>query len=228
MQSNEGKTRYTGFPRLIFSKPGQYNTGLPVHNLTYDEKELLARIANGDEEAFYNFYSHYAPRLRTYIRQFTHSPNDAEELIQETFMRVWLARDKLPEVQHIQAWLFRVAARNCLNFLRKRHNEAKKITQASGLKDPEELQEDAAELIQMKEIKLIVHRAVMDLNDTRKRIYRMSREHGLTATEIASQLNMPIGTVKNNLTAALKEIRHYLSNAGYCSPVVLLIFLQIL
>lgn len=188
---------------------------------------MLVRIAEGDEKAFYRLYVEFAPRLRSYIRKFTHSAEDTEEMIQESFMRIWLHRDKLPEIHHLPSWIYRVTARNCLNFLRKQHNEEKKIAHLAKKSSGNEQEEHPLNILQHNEIKRIAQQAVLGLSDSRRTIYRMNREQGLTPAEIAAQLNMPVGTVKNNLTSANKIIREFMAMAGYQIPFFLAICFQL-
>jgi len=67
------------------------------------EKGLLSLIAEGDETAFFSFYKKYAPRIRAYAWKATRSETEAEEIVQESFIRVWLSRDKLPDVENVSA-----------------------------------------------------------------------------------------------------------------------------
>ena len=67
-------------------------------------------IAEGDESAFTDLFNHYYPALRPFIWKFTGSQTDSEEILQETFIRIWLNRDKLPEIDNMRNWIFTIAA----------------------------------------------------------------------------------------------------------------------
>ncbi len=87
---------------------------------TYNANELPL-IADGDEQAFYKFYTHYAGLLRPFLLSYTRSQTDVEDIIQETFVRVWLNRDRLHEIENLPGWLYRIASRVYLDHLEPRH-----------------------------------------------------------------------------------------------------------
>ncbi len=94
--------------------------------LQYNEREVLYRVADGDEKAFYTFYDHYSEQLRPFLWKYTRSQTDIEDIIQETFIRIWINRDQLIEVENLQGWIFKIAARIYLNYVSKSLAEKKK------------------------------------------------------------------------------------------------------
>jgi len=188
------------------------------------EKELCMRIADGDEEAFASLFNRYYPLLRPFILKFTHSADKTEEMLQETFMRVWLNRDQLPEIDNLQAWIFTIASRQCLQAIRTELNHRKKLAalqiRESGLDANTPL--DAT---QLAEISRLISQAVNNMPPQRQRIYRMSREQGLKPAAIAEALSLSVTTVKNALVAALKDIRHHLGAAGHTISLVFILIM---
>jgi RNA polymerase sigma-70 factor (family 1) len=145
----------------------------------------------------------------------TRSPADTEEVLQETFIRLWMNRDKLEEIQNPHAWIYTIASNECYKYLRK------KITQRDGLSNmgqsgniPEEDQ-STLHSIQLKEVNRLIAEAVSHLPFQRKRIYRMSRDEGMRIPEIAVTLRLSPNTVKNALVSALGFIRKYLAAQGH-------------
>lgn len=191
---------------------------------SYIEKELMQKVAAGDEQAFAAFFHHYIGVLKPFIFSFTKSDAIADEIIQDIFIRIWLARNKLAEVEAPRAWLFKVASNECFHYLRK------KMTNERTLKQFATLQEDAAnptlDHINVQEIKNILAEAVNGLASQRKRIYEMSRDKGMKIEEIAAALQLSPNTVKNVLVTTTKIIRAKLEESGYYLPVFL-IFLWI-
>jgi RNA polymerase sigma-70 factor (ECF subfamily) len=76
-------------------------------NLPYDEKELLTRIADGDEKAFEKLYRSYARELIPFFVRLTSNESAANDLLQNTFLAVWLDRTKLKEINNINAYLYK-------------------------------------------------------------------------------------------------------------------------
>jgi RNA polymerase sigma factor (sigma-70 family) len=183
----------------------------------YDEKTILFLIADGDEKAFFSFYSHYSNLLRPFLLHYTRSDTDVEDIIQETFIRVWLHRDQLPEIDNISGWIYRIASRVYLDYVdreikrRERNPDFGKVLYGTGAAAPEE----RTHLMELNEM---IHKALQTLSNKQLTIYRLNREQDMKPSQIATHLDMPVGTVKNQLSAALKEIRTQLLAMGY-SPL---------
>jgi RNA polymerase sigma-70 factor (ECF subfamily) len=184
-------------------------------SLPYNEKELLHQIAQGDEAAFSTlFYSYYA-KLQPFIMKLTRSAADTEECIQETFIRIWMNRDKLEEIQNPAAWIFTVASNECYKYLKKRITREHGLL-ALGKGDPyPEHDQSTLHAIQLKEVAGIIASAVSQLPTQRKRIYQMSRDGGMKIPEIATHLKISPHTVKNALVHSLSFIRKYLADRGH-------------
>src|ERR1700737_1439693 len=86
----------------------------------YNEQALFIRISEGDEIAFSTCYSEYGRMLMPFLVSRVGSRDSAEEIIQEVFLKVWLYRDRLAEVDNPRSWLFRVAANTGRNWLKKK------------------------------------------------------------------------------------------------------------
>jgi len=70
-----------------------------------DERKLIEKIVEGDEQAFSVLFFKYLPVLHIFAAKFTKSEDAAEEIIQDSFLRVWLNRDKLVEVDNVKAFV---------------------------------------------------------------------------------------------------------------------------
>jgi len=186
----------------------------------------LQSIAQGDERSFFLFYEHYAALLRPFLVKYTRSETDREEVIQETFIKIWVHRDSLETLENPKAWVFKIAARTYLNYLKKATREKKRnlvAGQASGVIDTVTPFERTA----VEEIKTLVSQAVSNLSEQKKRIYHMSRDQGMMPMEIAKKLGISVGTVKNQLSAALKDIRQQLMAAGHGPAILIYILVKI-
>jgi len=179
------------------------------------EKDLCKRIADGDEAAFASLFNRYYPLLRPFIFKFTRSADKTEEMLQETFMRIWLNRDQLPDIEHLHAWIFTIASRQCLQAIRTELNHRKKLAQLQKLQETGLVTNTPLETTQLAEISRLVSQAVSKMPPQRQRIYRMSREQGLKPAAIAETLSLSVATVKNVLVTALKDIRDHLGAAGH-------------
>jgi len=188
------------------------------------DTDLYKRIAAGDEAAFASLFNRYYPLLRPFIFKMTRSADQTEEMLQETFMRIWLNRDQLPDIENMHAWIFTIASRQCLNAIRKDLNNRKKIAalqqQESGTEPHTPLDKT-----QLAEITRLVAEAINKMPAQRQRIYRMSREQGLKHAEIAEALSISVTTVKNVLVVALKDIRAYLAASGHAISLLYILIM---
>ncbi|MDO6429355.1 sigma-70 family RNA polymerase sigma factor [Flavitalea sp. BT771] len=175
------------------------------------EKILFQQAAEGNEQAFGALFNLFLPRLYPFIIKLTRSESAVQEIIQETFIKAWLNRDKLAEMENPGGWLFRVASNKCYDHLRARVLNDKFFKPITT--DPEQ-QNAPHEWLDAKELMRLVGEAVHTLPAQRKKIYLMSREQGKTIPEIAAALQISPHTVKNALVTSLKLIREYLARHG--------------
>lgn len=188
------------------------------------EQGLLLQISEGDEDAFKQLFREHVSILRSFVIRFTKSAFGCEEVIQNTFIRVWLNREKLESVSNVRSWLFKYASNECLNYLRSQ----KKYSRMEGVDDEVYSIPDlnTIQTIRINEIKKLVAQAVAQLSEQRKRIYLLSRNEGMTIPEIALALQISPNTVKNALVISLKQIREYLARHGYTLSVLAILFLK--
>jgi len=186
-------------------------------NSSYIENELFVRISEGDEAAFSICYAEYGRMLMPFLIRLVGSQDSAEEIIQEVFLKVWLHRDRLAEVESPKSWLFRVAANAARNWLKKKM----RIEQQVHTQPSEAARDLVTERLDMRAVFHLVQATIQSFPPQRKLIYQMSREEGLKPAEIADRLQLSVSTVKNTLLSALKAIRERIEEAGLLGAVIL-------
>ena len=174
------------------------------------ERDLVAfaLIAKGDVKAFEEVFHGYTAWLYPSLIQLLKSEAEVEEVIQEVFLKVWLHREELPLIQNPGGWVHTVASRLALERLRRRAREYKRMQMVASVGPVPE--EDVAEQLDVKLLKALVREAVDRLPPSRKEVFVLSREEGLSRREIAERLGVSESTVKNQLTAALRFVQEYL------------------
>jgi RNA polymerase sigma-70 factor (family 1) len=184
------------------------------------EKDLLIRISEGDEDAFRELFYGILPWLTPFIGNMVKTTEGTQEIVQETFIRIWMSRDKLPGLHEPRAWMIRVATNECFTYFHKQASR-RKISQLleEGVQAAANAGEDR---LQVQETQLLIQRAVNTLPPQRKKIFQMSREQGLKSQEIAEELQCSNSYVKNTLSAALHQIRDYLTASGKIIPLLIL------
>ncbi|WP_185937253.1 RNA polymerase sigma factor [Chitinophaga polysaccharea] len=186
-------------------------------------KELLISISEGDEVAFRELFYGALPWLTSFIQRMVKSPEGAQEIVQETFIRIWLSRDKLPGLLEPQAWIVRVASNECFTWFHKQAT----LRRVTGISEEEgtAAANYAEDRLQVQETLQLIREAVAQLPPQRKKIYQLSREEGLKIQEIADRLHCSPSYVKNTLSAALSFIRGRLTAAGKILSLLFFLFL---
>jgi RNA polymerase sigma-70 factor (family 1) len=184
-------------------------TDFAVHS----EHETISAISDGDEQAFLLLFKQYSPLIRPFVRRLTYSEVDADEIIQETFIRIWLYRDKLPGVKNLRGWIFTVASNESMRYMRSKLTYEKNVNHSQKSND-QQSETTPEQCTQLAEISKVIKEAVNDMPPQRKLIYQLSRDAGLKPAAVAEQLSLSVGTVKNVLSHSLKEIRERLVKYG--------------
>jgi RNA polymerase sigma-70 factor (ECF subfamily) len=173
------------------------------------DKDIFTRISSGDEQAFRFVFDQYKTRVYYFILRLVRSEEVAEELTQDVFMRLWISRATLTEVDNPNSYLF-VAARNrSLDHLRRRKNERVMI-QSMERRMGDGAINNTEEEVLYNETNRMLQEAVRLLPEQQRAVYRLSRLEGLSREEIAERLNISPNTVKNHLSSAIKTVKTYL------------------
>lgn len=190
---------------------------------TNNETHLLQQVANGDETAFSELYYRYHNTLGIYIYQLTQSRELSEEIVQDVFLKIWVGRKGLTEVNNFKAWLFIVSKNHALNSLRTLVKEQSlkknwaRDCQFSHITDEAALDDDAY---------MLLDQAINQLPEQQKKVFILSRYRRLKYKEIAKELNLSRETVKSYLAIAVSSITKFVNSKF--SPVFWIAYLLFL
>ncbi|MCF3109646.1 RNA polymerase sigma-70 factor [Niabella sp. CC-SYL272] len=173
---------------------------------------LFRQIGEGQKNAFDQLFHRYYERMVRFALQYVKQPEPAEELVSSVFINVWQRRERLPEVRTPEVYLF-VSVRNaCLNYLR----QSAKLRTIHHAPVPDGAQSEDIGHTEYRELEAIVHAAIERLPVQRKMIFRLIREEGLKAKEVAEILSVSVRTVENQLYKAVKSLADTISEyLGY-------------
>jgi RNA polymerase sigma-70 factor (family 1) len=172
------------------------------------EKELLMKVASGDEHAFSELFKSYHHLLGTHIYRITNSAELAEEVVQDVFLKIWLSRETLLTVENFRAYLFVVSknhALNCLRKLAKERTHQKSLEENVNVFDPEKAN-------CLDPYYSLLDRAIDHLPPQQQKVYLLSRHKRLKYDEIASQMGLSRETVKKYLQGATHSITHFVQS----------------
>lgn len=170
---------------------------------------LCARLKKGDEEAFAAIYDRFAANLIAYAGARLFRLEDARDLIQDVFLKLWHDRLTLQIHTGLSNYLYTATRNRVIDHIRRNaiREEYGLLLQHLGKPgDP-----DAGQLLAAKELAWRISQALDALTPKVREVYRLSREEHLSIPEIAAQLNISEQTVKNQLTTALNHLRKSLA-----------------
>lgn len=171
------------------------------------EQDILLRLAEGDHQAFKKLFRTYYSKVRAFSYGFLKNTDDADELAQMVFVKLWDKRKMLQNIRNFDSYLFMLAKHTIFNFIEARH-----IMPVSEEEIPVEVDNETPydDLI-AHDLQLLIDLTVSNMPFQRRQIYRMSREQGMTNDEIADKLGIQKKTVENHLNLALKELRNVIN-----------------
>jgi len=170
-----------------------------------NEKTLVFKLRNNDVEAFDFLYHQYSNKLFRFAFSLLKNEEDACEIIQETFFRIWEKRTKIDSSKSFKSFLFSVSYHLIIDQLRERLKDREfRNSLEKHFNKQVNLQENR---LDYNTLETEINKAVDELPEKRKQIYRLSREQGFTYKEIAGQLGVKPKTVENQINLALKHIK---------------------
>ncbi|MCD0487932.1 RNA polymerase sigma-70 factor [Pedobacter sp. MC2016-14] len=178
----------------------------------WDDQMLVVRLKDLDKQAFEQLYHRYAQKLFYYALKFVKSPEMAEDIVHDVFVKVWDNLNDLNPDFSIQAYLYRITHNSLLNLLKRGTVESRIVKEM--LQHAEQTTPNTDQAFQYKEALQQTKQAIATLPPKRKQIYELSRYDGLSHRQIAITLNIADSTVNNQMVKAIKSIRDFLSLRG--------------
>lgn len=185
------------------------------------DKDLLKGLREGDEQAFRELYARHSRQVLAFAYHLTHSAIDAEDIMQDTFLRLWTNREQLPEIASFANYIFIIARNKTMDHLRKVSLQQRLIDQVWA--NITEQGDDAAQQLDARESGALVQKALALLPEQKQVVFRLSRQQGLSHEEIAAQMGLSKSRVKNLLVETLRFIRVYLARHS----VLLAVFIRL-
>jgi RNA polymerase sigma-70 factor (ECF subfamily) len=188
--------------------------------------EIIAGFNNGDERAFKQLFDEFLGPLVYFASQITGSKQEAEDIVLNTFNKLWSMRDKFKTIENIKAFLYITVRNNCLNYLKseKRKRKAQREIQYTSEETSHESIEDHVH------VKLInaqlVHRFNEEVNALPpqcKKVVRLSYFEGYSNAQIASTLNTSLNTVEVQKTKGLKRLRMIIRTKKLLKPTLIFV-----
>ena len=192
---------------------------------TKSNKELLELIRNDDMVAFYQLYERYSRRLYGFVLRFIKLDSEAEEIVQEVFIKIWESREKIDIYSSFESFLFTIAYNATISQFRKKTSEKKYLEHLKSIQQVENAP-DLIEEIQYNELSEKVHSLLNEITPRQREIFRLSREQGLTHDEISKKLDISTNTVKKHISNTLAYLKIHLDKELISSLLFFYLFLS--
>ena len=169
-----------------------------------EEHACVRAFAKGDVQAFELLFLHYQPRLVAFIDGFIKDTEEARDMSQDVFLKLWENREACVEIRSFKAYIFKSAKFAIFNYFD--HQLVSDKYEQEMLFAPVET-DSAEESLFAKELQQLIELTIQQMPEQRRRVFEMSRKEGVSNAEIAERLGISKRTVENHLTTALAAIR---------------------
>ncbi len=173
----------------------------------YNEKELLLKVAEGNEAAFRQLFLHWHQLLAGYILRITESRELTEEIVQDVFMKIWMVRETMPEINNFKHFLLVISRNHAFDALKKQFKELQ-LKRAWDKENKPDLYIASEEAVAVHSS--LIEQAIDSLPHRRKEVYLLSRHQRLTYQEVADRLNISKESVKTHLKLATVSISDFI------------------
>ena len=176
---------------------------------TIDETALAIAMLAGETDAFENFVEHFRSKVFRYSWLMCGSPEDADEVAQETLLKVFQSFDQLREPEHVRSWVFRIARNVCLMQRRKSVFAPTAELPVDDLPLADDSEPADSRLLQA-ELRAVIERVVMELPPTYRSVVLLRDLEGLSTEETAQVLDLSVDVVKTRLHRGRAAMRQKL------------------
>jgi len=176
------------------------------------ENKLILGIVKGDAFSFDEIYHRYNEKVYTFALKNLKNREDAEEVVQDLFYSLWKDRDKLKEIENLNAWIFTV----CFNIIRKRFRQIARERQHLQKFAEIAMSDDRSTLTEV-EFNDLMNKAeaiIGKLPRQQKQVFLLRQQKGLSNADISETLNIAKKTVENHMNSARSYIKNALVKGG--------------
>ncbi len=186
------------------------------------DEELIQGLQNGSEAAFESIFKGYYAMLCNFAYSFLDDKDEAEEVVQSTFLSIWEKHDSIDIKVSLKSYLYRAVHNSCLNKIK--HSKVKKAHSDYKMSSNNVFDNDASENLISKELEHQIEVAINALPPKCAMVFKLSRFENLSYAEIAEQMDISVKTVENQMIKALRVLRVELKD--YLPALIWLLFLR--
>ena len=180
--------------------------------ISENEILLIRAFKKGDQKAFEKLFNQYHKKLYAYLMRLLGSKEDAEEIVQESFIKIWEKREEFIEGYSFDAFLFTIAKNTFLNFTREKVNRRVFEDHFQIINEMESDKTD--DYVIFKETREIIRLIIEGMPPRRREVFMMRKVEGLSRKEISEKLGISVITVDSQLLKANTYLKDELKKYG--------------
>ncbi|MBT5566922.1 MAG: sigma-70 family RNA polymerase sigma factor [Rhodospirillaceae bacterium] len=167
---------------------------------------LIAVAERQDKSAFSELFAYYAPRIKYYLMAKGSSASSAEDLSQEAMVSVWRQANRYDSSKAAAStWIFTVARNLRIDAFRKENRPSFNPEDPAFIPEPETAPDTA---LSLSENQALIREVITNLSSEQAEVIRLAFYQDKSHSEIAAELNLPLGTVKSRLRLAMRKLRN--------------------
>ena len=163
--------------------------------------------------------------LYCFVLQYVKLDADAEEIVQEVFIKIWEKRKTIDAYSSFESFLFTVAYNATISLLRKRVTENKYLVHLQSIQEVSQTTDSTDELY-FNELNKKLKTLLNVLTPRQREIFLLSREEGLTHEQISEKLNISVNTVKKHMSNTISFLKSHLDNGLLISALFIYLFIR--
>ena len=169
----------------------------------HSDEDLMAAVASGDETALAALIDRYAARMHAYLLRYSGNREDADDLLQETWMRVARSASRFDTARRFRSWIYGIATNLARDLFRRRTTRERALLDLA-TQPPAAPNADSVDRGELRE-------RIAKLPENMRAVLLLRYFEGMSEVEMAEALNVPGGTVKSRLHAAIGKLNESLT-----------------
>ena len=178
---------------------------------------FISLIKQGNDRAFRQLFDNYHAKVFHYVLRFTRDEDDAEDVAQRVFVKVWENRKKIDAARSLDAYIFTIAHHLACRYLNQKARSVLRTTTTEEVTAP-----STEDMMYLHELTELTRLRIDQLPEKRQIIFKMHYEEYLSDEEIAEALGLSIHTVRSQLVKASKNIREFIRETSRIQACFLL------
>jgi len=167
------------------------------------DRNIIVAVKKGELKAFDFIVTFYQKAIYSHLYRLVNNPDDALDLVQDTFIKIYKNRDSIDLDKNFKAWLYKIATNTAYDWLKKKRPKTEELTYESEFETIEQAQSyyniEQLEILDLTE-------AIKTLKPDSESVLRLYYQQGFSYLEISEILEIPINTIKTKISRAKAEL----------------------